>query len=161
MTVDQIIEGILDREGEGRPPYTKPGDRGGRTSWGISERAHPAAWRNGPPTREDARAIYSAEYIAPLLWIPYEPLLVQVIDFAVNSGLPRAVYWLQRTLGIGADGKLGPATERAVRSADARLVNNALVAARLLLIDQLTDHEKDQLKFEEGWESRALKFLVL
>lgn len=172
MTVDEILDGILDREGEGAPPYITPGDRGGRTSWGISERAHPAAWRHGPPTREAAKAIYLEYYVRPFEFVSYEPLRIQLIDFAVTSGVPRTVFHLQQTLGLPADGQFGPNTRRSlmhVPKIDSlntyesvlRLVNNALVAARLKLIDTLTDQEKSQKTFEETWESRALSFLVL
>jgi lysozyme family protein len=155
MTVDQIIEGVLEREKEGTPPYFTPGDRGGRTSWGISERYHPEAWRNGPPTREMAKQIYIMEYAAPFIKF-YDQLRTQLVDIAVLHGVSRAWRLLNRTVH-GVD------TPQPMASIDAiptRLVNNALVAERLAFIDKLTDFHSSQKKFEEGWESRALSFLL-
>lgn len=164
MSTDEIIDQIIEHEGEGTFPYVVAGDRGGRTRWGISERSHPKAWKYGAPSKEDAREIYLEEYVRPFDWAP-SPLKEQLVDFGVTSGRTRAVYWLQRTLGIHADGKVGPVTINAVSTAVSEgwvvPLNNAYVAARLQFIDQITDAEKSQKKFEEGWENRALSFLVL
>jgi hypothetical protein len=44
---------------------------------------------------------------------------------------------------------------------NARFLNNALVAARLKLIDEISDADVKQKVNEEGWENRALSFLLL
>lgn len=166
MTPDLIIEGILDREGEGTPPFEVEGDKGGRTSWGISERWHPEAWAEGPPSREQAKAIYLEQYVRPFAWVAFEPLKVQLIDFGVVHGVGQATHCLQALLGATLDGIAGPKTRYGVeRLCNVRrggiILNNALVASRLLIIDQMTDREKSQKKFEEGWSDRALKFLTV
>ena len=165
MTVTEIIDGILEREGENRPDFLTPGDKGGRTSWGISERAHPEAWHAGPPTRAEAALIYMAQYVTPFeLLGSYSPQVMdQMIDFGVTSGPKVAIYWFQRVLSVTPDGRIGKHTMAAYAAVLPHyvLLNNALVAARLKFIDTLTDAEKSQKQFEEGWESRALSFLVL
>ncbi len=181
-TVDDIIDDICKAEGSNEENgYLTPGDRGGRTTYGISERSHPAAWRDGPPSLDVCKAIYREEYVKPWEWVGFDPLREQLVDFSVTSGHRRATYWLQRAMGLQADGIAGPDTKAAVNActyipyervnaaehviicsqAVAELLNNALVAARLAFIDQMTDAEKSQKKFEEGWESRALSFLIL
>lgn len=166
MTVEEIINGILEREGEQKPPYLAKGDRGGRTNWGISERAHPEVWMSGPPNRERAAQVYQNEYVKPWEWVKDEPLKVQLIDISVMSGVKRGVKLLQETLGEKADGLVGPATRMALTRAcfrvgsDSRHVNNALVAFRLKFYDALTDEDKSQKINEEGWENRALRFLI-
>ena len=161
LTTNQIVEGILEREGENGPDFLTPGDRGGRTSWGISERAHPEAWHNGPPSKDEARVIYFKTYVGPFLDVAPPDVRNQLVDFAVTSGVKTAIYYLQRTLGVTPDGYIGQKTRAALVGVDSRLLNNALVAARLKFIDTLTDTEKSQKQFEEGWESRALSFLTL
>ena len=156
LTVDQIIEGVLEREGPGKPPYITPGDRGGRTSWGISERWHPEAWKNGPPTRDEAKQIYLNEYVKPWDWVINPFLKNQLVDYSVLHGLARAKYAM-RQLGVDSLSS----NRQGWSDPFWTMVNNALVAVRLDLIDRLTDEELSQKKFEEGWESRALRFLVL
>lgn len=162
MTIDEIIEGVIDREGEGEPPYLVAGDRGGRTRWGISEKYHPEAWANGPPSREDAQRIYRQEYVEPWAGVFYPALKVQLIDWTVLHGLARTKYYLQKTFGTSEPIDLNRMTNLLnTHNIGARVMNNAMVAARLQLIDKLTDQEKSQKKFEEGWENRALHFMVL
>lgn len=166
VTPNDIIDGLLDREGEGDPAkgYRDPHDRGGRTSWGISERAHPEAWKDGPPSRERAAEIYRLEYISPWDWVAYDPLRVQLIDCHVLHGKTGAVRLLQQALGTRADGVLGINTAAAYDNVAARLsmrlLNNSLVAWRLKFFDDLTDRNASQKRFEEGWSNRALVFLV-
>lgn len=164
MSPDQIIDGILDREGENGPDYLDAHDKGGRTSWGISERAHPEAWIDGPPSREAAAAIYRRIYVAPWEWVTYPPLRNQLIDCTVLHGQHRTAKLLQLVLGnVAVDGRLGPQTrywtERGTER-DHRLINNSLAAYRLRFIDALTDDDPSQKRFEEGWENRALRFVI-
>jgi len=71
-----------------------PDDPGGRTIYGISERAHPEAWKHGPPTFEQAAAIYRRDY-----WDRcgcdelQDGLDVAMFDTAVNVGAGRAQTW--------------------------------------------------------------------
>jgi lysozyme family protein len=161
VTDAEIIDGILNREKRGEPPWIAPGDRGGRTSWGISERAHPEAWVDGPPSRERAAEIYRLEYLEPFASLE-EPLRIQMIDIGVTSGVSEAWKLLQKVIGVRPDGSPGPVTRAALAAAgSARMINNALVAARLQFIDQITDGDLRQKINEEGWENRALVFLVL
>lgn len=172
MTSDEIIDGILDREGEGDKSkgYLAKGDRGGRTTWGISERSHPEAWMSGPPSRARARQIYLNEYVAPWAFVEYKPLRVQLIDCHVLHGRSGAAKLLQRVLGVAEDGVIGRVTRNTLADAlhdpwndnfdSGRHVNNALVAWRLKLTDDISDADKSQKVNEEGWENRCLKFLV-
>lgn len=177
MTESEVLDGLIEREGG----FTvNPDDRGGPTKFGITAQTL-GNWLglNRPASREEvyhlsvemARQIYRVRYIQQPGFtpenIPFEPLRVQLIDFGVNSGPERAVRWLQRVLGfapVDIDGVFGPVT-RATLYANGnvlfyRLVNDALVAARLYMIDSWTDADSSQKKFEEGVESRALTFFL-
>ena len=168
MTTAEIIDGILHREGG---YVNNPADKGGPTKYGVTAGVL-GEWRHlGRPATADevqamepgeARAICRARYIAAPGFerIAYEPLRAQMCDFAYNSGPLRAVRWLQRVLQVPETGVLDSLTERELGRHDGRLVNDALVAARLYMVDRWTDADPTQKRFEEGVESRALEFFL-
>jgi len=165
MTIPEIIEGVLLSEGQGKPPYLVPGDAGGRTSWGISERAHPDEWFAGPPSKERARQIYLKEYAAPWEGILDPALRAQLVDIAVLHGHGKCRLWLEEA-GVKIEGNnivswVNVAFNTLAWDAPhSRIINNAVVACRLGWVDRHTDENPDQLKFKNGWMNRALRFLV-
>lgn len=164
MTDDVIIDGILDREKQGVPPYDDLRDPGGRTSWGISEKAHPELWKPGPPTREQARVCYFAQYVTPFDFIIHacsdDRLRVQCIDFGVNSGVGTAVKALQRVLGVPDDGDAGPATVSVLVRSMVRQVNNLLIVERLKVEEGAIAASPTERVFEHGWIVRVLSFYI-
>lgn len=166
MTIDQILEGILLSEGQGKPPYLVEGDKGGRTSWGISEVAHPWAWKNGPPSRSQAKEIYRREYAEPWVLILDPDLRAQLVDISVLHGIGKVKVWMKEGCGIVV-GEKDPVTDINIAwnalgwdTPHHKIVNNALVAARLAWIDRYTDAHPDQQKFRNGWINRALRFFI-
>src|SRR5688572_12640585 len=109
MTTKSIIDAILVAEG-GSKATNDPNDKGGRTQFGISEKAHPKAWADNKVTEEEARAIYSKKYISGPGFdrIDNEKLRHFLVDFGVNSGPGIAIQCLQRVVGTPVDGILGP-----------------------------------------------------
>jgi lysozyme family protein len=96
-----------------------PRDPGGATMKGVIQRTYDS-WRDrqGQPrqsvrniTDADVAAIYRRDY-----WDAIKgddlPAGVDycIFDFAVNSGINRASRYLQRAVGAGEDGAIGPAT---------------------------------------------------
>jgi len=175
VTEAEILAGILRREGGYRHV---PGDRGGATNFGITQETL-GKWRKlGRPAtpeevrtlpREEAEAIYYAQYLAPFVGVPHAHLREQLIDFGVNSGVARAIRYLQRTLGIPVTGELGLNTLSVLKAASGQkvggrpaldLVNDALVAGRTWMVDETADAGKLPKSDEEGVESRALGFFL-
>jgi lysozyme family protein len=166
MTETELIDDILEREGG----FTNdPVDRGGATNFGITAAswgAHRRLGRAATPdevraiTREEAVDFYHATYVSasPFQAIAYAPLRVQLIDFAVNSGTPRAVRWLQRTLAVPVTGVVDAATIAAAAAYPGSLVNNALVAARLAMYQRIVAGDVTQAKYLRGWINRAVSF---
>ncbi len=156
-TIADIINNEIKIEGA---PTNDPTDKGGRTAFGISEKSNPAAWANGAPTEAQARAIYLQKYVNGPGFdkIKNPQLQAQLVDFGVNSGPMIAIMKLQAILGVTPDGILGPKTLTAL---DARTdnVNNLLVAARVKMIGQIVVKNPSQIKYLNGWLSRALEFL--
>lgn len=75
-----------------------------------------------------------------------------VFDFGVNSGPARAIKYLQTVLSVTADGKIGPMTIAAAKSANASQVINALCDRRLEFLKAL----KTFATFGKGWTNRVL-----
>lgn len=75
-----------------------------------------------------------------------------VFDFAVNSGPGRAIPFLQKTLGVKADGKIGPVTLAAVGKVDPAIVAVALCDRRLAWLKTL----KTWGTFSKGWSARIV-----
>ena len=158
---EDILDGILVREGPGTPPYLDPHDRGGRTAYGISERAHPEAWLAGPPTRDAARAIYRTSYLAPFAALEVDPRVREaLIDDAVVSGVAAAVTTLQRVLRVEPDGVIGPVTIAAAKGAlDGDWLVLRVVEARVLRLARIVERDQTQARFLVGWITRALALL--
>lgn len=74
-----------------------------------------------------------------------------LFDFAVNSGPSRAIRFMQRSLGVEQDGKLGPATMRAVKDAAPGILAASVCDLRLGWLKTL----KTWQTFGKGWASRV------
>lgn len=166
MTADQLIDAILEKEGGF---VNDPVDRGGATHYGITAGTL-GQWRHyGRPATveevralpiDEARAIYRQRYVAPFESIPFEALQAQLVDFGVLSGPATAVRALQGVLGVEVDGVLGDQTRAAVAVMPWRLVNAALVAARVKQHTELVERLPAQRKFLFGWIRRAISFMT-
>jgi len=162
MNTTAVLDGILEREGPGTPPYQALNDRGGRTAWGISERAHPEAWRPGPPTKAQAREILVSYYVAPfqpLRGYLQDELFEAVVDDAVMSGASAAMKRLQWVLGMDMDGVAGPKTIEAVKVQNGPRLQRRYVVERAIRIARLVQHDPTQVTNLVGWITRVLSFL--
>lgn len=167
MTEDDIIDGILEREGGGK--YTdKPADYGGPTRWGVT-RATLQQWRGKPVSSEDvaalteleARAIYRNLFIIrPRFDQIHDPKLrVLVIDTGVNHGPEAAVAMLQRALGVPDDGVFGPKTWAALSAATPARVYARMCAERVRSYGRLITRKPSQAVFAAGWANRVAAFI--
>lgn len=150
MTDHALITEILRREGW--PRYTdRKADRGGPTKGGITIDTL-SAWRNYRVTARavfdlqepEARAIYAARYITPWAWVPDERLRELLLDWAVTSWHDDPARALQRAVGAGVDGVVGPQTRRLTRDAlarDAAAVRRAVLTARIVFYADLALEE--------------------
>ncbi|BCG72349.1 hypothetical protein MesoLj113a_35070 [Mesorhizobium sp. 113-1-2] len=74
-----------------------------------------------------------------------------VFDFAVNSGPGRAAKYLQASVGVSQDGRIGPATLAAARAKPAGVVIDQLCDARLAFLKRLPTWAT----FGRGWSDRV------
>lgn len=155
---EDIITEIIKREGG---LVNDPLDPGGVTFHGISKRANPEAWAHGQPTEAEVRAIYDAKYVVGPGWARLEDdrLKAQCIDWSVTSGPHLVIMEMQKLLGLTVDGILGPITLAAIKAKDARTLNNLIMVAHIKMITRLLVRNPSQLRFAQGWVSRACEFL--
>ena len=164
-SIDKLIDEIISREtgGDSKGGFTNdPRDAGGRTIWGISERANPDLWVNGPPTREQAVERYFNRYVkAPGFDKVTDPRLqAQLTDWGVLSGPSVAIQKLQGLVGATIDGVLGPKTLALVNShPEPTRLNNQLALERVKMVARIIQRSPSQSKFAVGWITRCLEFV--
>ena len=136
-----------------------PHDRGGKTRYGISQRAYPELDIKAL-TLADAAAIYQRDYWLPAACpqLPHR-LGIAVFDSAVNQGVFRAVRLLQEAIGVPADGLFGPrslsALNRRLRTeADERELLVQFLGLRARHYHELVFSTPAQAVFFPGWLRR-------
>ena len=178
MTEEQLVDRVFAREGDKygdpttKPPIDQPTARGGiilPTLQAYYDAAEPGRRANvlDLQTMSHAQARVIVRWFLRRLsglhhfdLVAFEPLRLHLVDFAYNSGAERAIRWLQRVLNVEATGTIDAATVDAL-NASQRLIHQALIAARLQMIDAATDAGSVSKTFEEGLENRALEFSLL
>ncbi len=138
-----------------------PNDPGGATNMGITiGTLH--EWRGVPVTRDDVRSltrreaetIYRARYWNPVRGDDLRAGVDLVaFDPAVNSGVRRGVQWLQRAVGVAADGKMGPVTLKAAAAATPVDTIKRACAARMGFLRGLRTWDT----FGRGWSRRVAR----
>lgn len=152
MSFERAIEFVLSHEGE---LADHPADRGKRTRWGVSSKAHPEVDLD-TLTRDGAIALYRRDYWARIRGdaLPW-PLGLVLLDHAVHSGAPRAVRTLQGILGVQQDGVIGRQTLQALAGAVLPVVVAECLRERAdALVQQ--GFARGQRVFLFGWVSRLL-----
>jgi lysozyme family protein len=173
VTIDQIIDGILEREGG---YVSHPNDRGGPTAWGITQSVARANGYHGDMRalpQSVARDIYKRQYwLEPgfgAVALLSKPLAEELADTGVNMGPVTAGKFLQRALNVLnleaklspdllVDGDIGPATLNALgaylkhRKDDGERVLltavNCLQGARYI---EIAERDERQQAFIFGW----------
>jgi len=106
-------------------------------------------------TTEQAVIVYKRNYwdsvCAGLLPIGLD---FTVADFAVNSGPMRAAKVLQAVVGVKQDGKVGPATLKAVRAMPTKDIIRQVNARRLAFMKRIRGGELWK-HFGRGWQRRV------
>src|SRR3990167_72919 len=126
-TFDTAVEFVLGFEGD---ISDNPHDSGGLTRFGISQKSYPDLDIRSI-TRDQAKEIYRSDYWdrAKCNELPAQ-LAIILFDSAVNQGPGLAIRLLQKSLGVNADGAIGPITIAAAHRADLNTVVGELIARR-------------------------------
>lgn len=137
-----------------------PRDPGGATNQGVTQRVYDDYRRSLGVKPQSVKlmaagerdSIYRARYwaLAKCDSLPAGVSYV-VFDGAVNSGVSRSVKWLQRAVGVAADGVVGTETLNAVR---AHPNHDALIAKIVGLRMRFLKALKTWKTFGKGWTRR-------
>ncbi|MFT0860921.1 glycoside hydrolase family 108 protein, partial [Ancylobacter sp. G4_0304] len=137
-----------------------PRDPGGATMKGVTQRVYDG-WRRraGLKTRNvrqitdaELRAIYRVQYWVAVRGDDLPAGLDDCLfDAAVNSGAAQAAKWLQRALGVAADGQIGEATLAALAGRDVASLIGEVCDRRLAMLRALSTWKT----FGAGWSRRV------
>ena len=107
------------------------------TNWGISACAYPQLNIRGL-TQAQARDIYYKDYWNPVQGdrLPWGVDLC-TFDSGVNSGISRGAKWLQRAVGVPADGRIGDQTIAAAVGMDPHVIIDRMCDDRLAYLQSL------------------------
>lgn len=163
VTFDEAFDLTLSWEG-GDKLHTVPGDPGGTTKYGISQRAYPNVDMHRL-TKPQAAFYARRDYWSPVKadHLP-EEIRWDVFDTAFNAGTHRAGKLLQRSINlcrqaqgvtdfIMEDGRIGPNTLQALEGLDGARLRRVYRAYRAE--HYLTLAELGRAKFIHGWLRRA------
>jgi lysozyme family protein len=147
MDFDAAFDALIGHEGG---YVDHPADPGGRTKYGISQRAYPGE-DIAALTLQRAKAIYLRDYWGPAgcALVP-DALRFELFDAAVNHGVKQAVRLLQRAAGVADDGVIGPATLLALSAPRVDRLRARFNGARLQLMAGLPAWAE----FGRGWALR-------
>lgn len=166
MTVDELITGILEREGSA---YTNDTiDRGGPTKFGITLKTLAAYHHDDSVsadevqalTEGEARAIYADMYVERpgFNTIANDALRAMLVDWGVTSGPRTPIKALQTELGVIADGILGSLTAYKANAADQQSLYNEMLSDRAAFCNAIVAHDPTQARFIKGWLARVDSF---
>ena len=140
-----------------------PDDRGGKTMRGVTMPT--LSEYLGRPARveeleslseEMAKDVYETLYWTRSGADKLPPGIdLAVFDFAVNSGVKRAVQFLQRTVNVEDDGVLGRMTLAAVRDAIEEVGAVELVLRYIRARRDFLRRQPNYRTFRRGWEKRV------
>ncbi len=132
-----------------------PNDPGGETKWGVTKRvARQYGYKGSMKKLPKATANKIAEQ---LYWDKVrggeldKAIAWQVLDASYNHGVKRAVKFLQKAVGVPADGMIGDVTIKAVQARDKNDVILCFNAERLEFYARLRTFRT----FGRGWTRRV------
>lgn len=137
-----------------------PVDPGGATNFGITQRTYDAwRWRDVRKiTPEEVREIYESRYWEDAkcasIATTHPRVAVAHFDAAVNCGVWQANKFLQKAVGVVADGKIGPVTMKHLRGALEDEILSAMIMHRERFYHEIVSRKPPLGKFLKGWLAR-------
>ena len=135
-------------------------DQGGRTRFGVSEKAHPEAWQKGPPSFDDALQLAQVEFWDRhrLAGVNSQEVANYILDMIYNEG-PAAIKLVQVALNdfefVAVDGELGAQTLAAINRQEPAAFLRALSQHRRLFYKRLADENSVNARWLPIWLQRA------
>lgn len=138
------------------PESNDPRDPGGRTKFGLSQRAYPH-YNFDELTVDDAREIYYQDYWCKIYGdsLP-DPIAGVMFDCAVNQGVKACIKISQRAVKVSDDGVLGLATRQAIESSNVARFVERFTTFRVLYYKESKGFDV----YGVGWISRAIRTAI-
>jgi lysozyme family protein len=156
MNFDECFAALLVHEGDYADLENDPG---GKTRYGVTEAVargvgYTGDMRDLPISL--AKTIYRSLYWDAVRGdeLP-DGIRYFVFDAAAASGVRQSVLWLQRALGVAADGILGPVTLATAHAANPDRLKARLLSQRLRFMAGLSNWPS----FSRGWSRRVADLL--
>lgn len=134
--------------------HNVPGDSGGQTIWGIAYNKNKQHFTSladhARTTKEEAAAFAFSEYYLGLKpqYLPCDTKLY-AFDISYNMGIGRAKQYIQKCIGVTADGIIGPKTAQEMH----KLKLDCLHKLRVNFYHSIANGAN--AKFLKGWLNRA------
>lgn len=145
-------------------------DRGGQTYAGIARNFHPywPGWRyidardmQNLELSRLVRDFYKSEFWDKVEGDSLKPATADsIFDFAVNTGVPKAVKLAQIVVGVVPDGRIGPVTIEKLNAMDEETFVLRYAIAKVARYAEIVNKDRTQSKFLLGWINRTLKGLA-
>jgi lysozyme family protein len=150
--------------------HKNEGDRGGWTYAGIAENFWPdwKGWALVKSGKEDDPSLTGLvkEFYKKNFWdkmkldeIDSQVICYNLFDFGVNAGWKTAAKLAQMTLGIAADGIIGPASIKELNDTDVKLFEVSYAIAKISRYSAIVRRNRSQERFLRGWIIRTLNVL--
>lgn len=159
---DHAFELVIQSEGG---YVNDPHDHGGETNLGVTK----AAWAEylGRPIQDGEMKALTQDVVKPFYKKMYWDKLhgdelpagldYAAFDFGVNAGTGQAAKFIQRAVGVTADGAIGPGTMGAVAKADPAALLASFTKQKEDFYHGIVERKPDQVKFLKGWMTRVAK----
>lgn len=140
-----------------------PHDAGGETNLGVTK----AAWAGylGRPIADGEMKALTVDVVKPFYKKMYWDKLhgdelpggldYAAFDFGVNAGTGQAAKFIQRAVGVTADGAIGPGTMGAVAKANPAQLLASFTQQKKDFYNGIVERKPDQAKFLKGWMARV------
>jgi lysozyme family protein len=156
MNFDECFAALVAHEGDFADLEKDPG---GKTRFGVTEAVARTAGYTGDMRGLPlnlAKTIYRSQYWDAVRGddLP-DGVRYFIFDAAAASGVRQSILWLQRALGVAADGVLGPVTLAAVHAANPDKLKARLLSQRLRFMAGLSNWPS----FSRGWSRRVADLL--
>jgi lysozyme family protein len=136
---DFALKHLLKHEGG---YVNHPRDPGGRTNLGVTQRAW-EEYKGHPVDEQEMRSLTQEMVTAGVDYCAF--------DVSVNSGVGRAVRFLQLASGVVADGLIGPGTMNAIAKVDPKELIQKICQERREFLHRLATFDT----FGTGWMRRV------
>jgi lysozyme family protein len=139
-------------------------DAGGRTRFGIAEKYHPELHNSlfftsmgSEAALKIAESIYRGQYADPLCLeqLANQDIANKLLSLAVNVGVQRASLWLQESVRVAGDGRIGPLTLMALGDAPpSQVLSDLRQRAEQFYYADVQQHP-ERKEYLNGWLERA------